>query len=136
MDPDVNQTLLVWGHIWAFFPMNLVGLLLRPGARWVRVVGTAHMLVAGPILQRFFRTGYRAITFGGFIYCKDEETARDPVTEAHEKRHVLQQMVLGPLFPFLYYGAMLGLLVLRRDPYLRNPFELDAMRAAGEVPPR
>ena len=50
----------------------------------------------------------------------------------HERRHVLQWFVLGPLFLLAYPLCSLYAWMRGGDGYRDNPLEADARRAAGE----
>lgn len=68
-----------------------------------------------------------------------EQHDRYAVTIEHEGRHSKQILVLGSIQPILYTTFTLVLLLTaklgltpRLHPYLDNPFERDARRAAGQ----
>ena len=52
----------------------------------------------------------------------------------HEGRHVLQLLALSVLQPILYVicGLVIWRFIPEKHPYLDNPFERDARRAAGQ----
>jgi hypothetical protein len=62
----------------------------------------------------------------GFCILFSPGSSQDPRTAVHERRHVAQNLVLGPLFMPLY-----GLLWLLYG-YRAHPLERDARAAAGE----
>lgn len=51
-----------------------------------------------------------------------------PIIMAHELRHSDQWLILGPLFPLLYYA-----LHLIFDGHERNPLEIDAHKYGGDT---
>lgn len=125
------------GLIWAS-PCSLIGLvlaipLLLAGGEVQRCGRTVECWLrqerpdAG---SRLARLPFVAITLGHVILGvsrSDLEWAR-----AHEQVHVRQYEWLGPLFFIAYpLGSLLALLRGRR-PYRCNPFELQAIRIAGE----
>lgn len=123
----MNSIAILAHVIWAT-PMNIVGLMVFPGSKRVRDSSIARFYLAGPIGQWFFeKSGMAAITLGFFIF------TRHPVVSEriakHETRHVWQQLILGPLFPFAYYLPMLWLLVAGKNPYWSTPLEIDARKA-------
>ena len=58
-----------------------------------------------------------------------------PQTLTHELKHVSQCMKLGVFQPLVYGASYLAIKFgcPGSDPYLDNPFEIDARRAAGQV---
>jgi len=67
-----------------------------------------------------------------YIY-RDEPTPNDDlyvqITRAHERRHVHQWFVFGPLFPIAYWIGMIYSKTTTGEWYKFNPFETDAIIA-------
>ena len=79
-----------------------------------------------------FRTG--AQTHGIIIFYADEYQRLRPDLVAHERTHVWQGMLFGPLYPLTYGVFFLGLLVIMRNivrAYRAIPWEQWA-RKVGE----
>ena len=74
------------------------------------------------LMPRLHRT---AMTVGFVIVSAVPVTGR---LSAHERHHIKQYSVLGPLFIPVYLGLAIPY------GYKRHPMELSAMRAAGELP--
>jgi hypothetical protein len=123
------------GYLWAA-PTTLLSVVvfllpmwalqqIRP-RRW-REGAWEWSVVAG---SRFWRAyslhGWSATTLGWCIFFSPLAERADNVAR-HERRHVAQNLVLGPLFLPLY--ALLWFAF----GYLRHPLERDARIAAGEV---
>lgn len=125
--------LLVAGHLWAA-PLSILGVLvaLLGGARPVGIEGGALDLLApgrGP-LARFFRsTGVRAFTWGAAVVYRDRDCLGHPELRRHERVHVRQCLLLGPLMPVAYAASSLWQLARGRHPYRDNWFEV---RARGD----
>ncbi len=66
------------------------------------------------------------MTLGHVIYGLDRKTL--DVVRDHEQVHVRQYERWGPAFLPFYLGCSFWLWVNRRDPYLDNPFEIEAYR--------
>lgn len=65
-----------------------------------------------------------AITLGHVVLAQRGDDLER--TRRHERIHVRQYERWGPLFPLLYLGESLGLLLRGRDPYRENRFEVEA----------
>ena len=70
---------------------------------------------------------------------RPSQNERYGTTIAHEKRHSMQIWTLGLLQPILYITCSICLFITAKmgitphiHPYLDNPFERDARRAAGQ----
>lgn len=113
-----------------------------------------HVYARGFVLRRGFALSMgNVVTGAGDVDPTSSRGARRRrLVERHEGLHVAQARTLGPLYPMLYAGWMLGgacvgtLLWLRhRDQpwfrlvesaaYYRNPFEVAAYRRDGVWPP-
>ena len=120
----------VVGFMWTL-PNTVIGMLLglltfqvprtAPGAL---VFDRRPRGVSAPPLSRIVFRRFTAITFGHVILGR---APVDPALLRHELAHVRQYDRWGPLYMpvygalYLFYG------------YARHPFELAAMREAGEV---
>lgn len=126
---------LVWlGYIWAF-PNTISGMLLAclsrpcfPGRqpRRCRPLPPALEVVArGGLLGWLLGcTGHVAITLGAVIvYVVPAPTQR---LRRHEHRHVLQQLLLGPLFFPVYLACSAWALLRGGHLYTDNALERDA----------
>ena len=80
------------------------------------------------------RNHIAAFTIGATVTYADAEGPRQPWLVRHERAHVVQTLVLGPLFLPLYGLASLWSFVRGRHPYLDNVFERQAR--AAESPAR
>src|SRR5262249_28399900 len=116
-------------YLWAA-PVSLIGLIFLPlalvsGGRARVVQGVLE--IHGGIVSLFLRyctllpTGASAMTFGHVGLGRDAELLE--MTRAHERVHVRQCERWGPLFVPAYLACSLWMLIVRRRPYLDNPFE-------------
>jgi hypothetical protein len=115
-------------------PYTLLGLAcyLVPwkGQRWlVRHRGTIG--IVGPGIEKLLLRapipgGAAALTLGHSILATSHETFLD--TWEHERIHVLQYERWGPLFVPAYLLCGLWQKVHGKDPYMDNPFEIEARR--------
>ena len=116
------------GFVWAM-PNTLLGLLV--GAltfQTPRIHGGAIVFDRGPrgatrLLRAMNRT---AMTLGFVIVSAAPVEGR---LLAHERHHVRQSMLWGPLFVPVYLALAIPF------GYRRHPMERAARRAAGEMPP-
>jgi hypothetical protein len=113
------------GFVWSL-PNTLIGLVLG-GLSFTkpRLVGGAVVFEGRPrgvtwILARMHRS---AMTVG-FVIVSNRPL--DATLLAHERAHVRQSMVLGPLFIPAYFALAVPF------GYRRHPMERAARRAAGE----
>jgi hypothetical protein len=121
------------GHVWAA-PLTLAGavLALLGGARPAGLRGGALDLVAprrGPLAFFFRSTGVHAYTWGASIVYRDRECLAGAELCRHERVHVRQCLLLGPLMPLAYVGSSLWQLARGRHPYRDNWFEVQARRS-------
>jgi hypothetical protein len=75
--------------------------------------------------------GAWAITFGHVVLGRDNEALS--LTRVHERVHVRQYELWGPVFIPAYLAAALWGLVTRTGPYYGNYFEREAMRGEQAV---
>lgn len=81
-------------------------------------------IVAGLLKHAPIMGGAAAITFGHTILARTrEEVVR---THDHEMVHVRQYERWGVFFVPAYLGCSVWLWIRGRDPYLDNPFEIEA----------
>jgi hypothetical protein len=127
-----HRTLL---YLWVA-PGSLVGLLAAAIARRQggcgRMVDGVLEVTAGPLLAVLSRYsavggGIRAITLGHVVLAADAESLDS--TRLHERVHVRQYERWGPLFIPAYLACSGWLWLRGRNPYLENPFEIEAYRA-------
>lgn len=119
--------------LWAS-PATLIGLALaclemRAGrVRVVDGVVEAHGARLAWCLRRLIPIpgGAAAITLGHVVLGRDQPAL--DATRAHERVHVRQYERWGPFFIPAYLAASLVALAAGRDPYLDNPFEVEAFR--------
>jgi hypothetical protein len=119
-------------YVWAL-PNTLIGLLLVPAAlfRRGRVQVVDGVLEAhGPFIAAILRYcvpipgGAAAITFGHVVLARDSRSL--DATRAHERVHVRQCEIWGPLFIPAYLIAGLWALMIGTDAYTGNYFERQA----------
>lgn len=126
--------LLLLGHLWAS-PITVLGCLvaLGGGARLSRgdPDGVLHFVAParGPLGWFFRRFGVIAFTWGASITYAERRGPGIPRLVRHEREHVKQTMLLGPLMPFAYLGASLWQFLRGRHAYRDNWFEVRARRA-------
>ena len=70
--------------------------------------------------------GATAMTLGHIVLGRDQLSLDK--TRSHERIHVRQCEIWGPAFVPAYLLASLWALIKRRDPYLGNHFEREAMK--------
>jgi hypothetical protein len=125
-----------WRYLWAS-PTTIVGLALaavlikRGRMTLVDGVIEAHSPLLARALYRLTPLaggGAAAITLGHVVIGKDADTL--DMTRTHERVHVRQYELWGPLFVPAYLAAGLYAVARGRDPYFDNPFELEARRLA------
>ena len=125
--------------LWAL-PNTVIGLLLVPLAlpRGGRVrLHEGVLELSGPALSWLLRHGVpirggaRAMTLGHVILGRDETCLED--CGAHERVHVRQYEIWGPLFLPAYFLSSIVALLRGEDPYLGNRFEREAYGQAVPV---
>jgi hypothetical protein len=122
-------------YIWAA-PTTAIGLLVvlvscwRVRARVVDGVLEAH----GPVLAwllthlTLVRGGVAAMTLGHVVIARDHQALE--LTRAHERVHVRQCEVWGPLFLPAYFASSLFALARGGHFYFDNRFETEAYQSA------
>ena len=118
-------------YLWAS-PTTIVGLVLafalirRGRAAVVDGVIEAHSPLLGRALNRLtpLAGGATAITLGHVVIGRDARALE--TTRAHERMHVRQYELWGPLFVPAYFAAGLYELARGRHPYFDNRFEREA----------
>ena len=134
-DPSVRRLLSLGRYVWAA-PTTFLGLLLLPAGLWrghaLTVDGVLE--VHGPLLAwllthvTFVPGGAAAITLGHIVVGRDHRALES--TRAHERVHVRQCEMWGPLFVPAYLLASLWAVLRGRHPYRHNWFEVEAYRTA------
>jgi hypothetical protein len=120
--------------IWAA-PTSAVGLLLVLAGAWrvrVRVVDgvlEAHGPALAWLLRHATPIDAAALTLGHVVIARDDATLE--ATRSHERVHVRQCEVWGPLFVPAYLTASLAALLRGDHYYFGNAFEVEAFRADG-----
>jgi hypothetical protein len=111
------------GYLWAL-PVSVLGLLLAIlyMPRQMRWSDGALEFQARWIFPWWWSVGGQTI---GFVIFYSKGWGR-PHTRLHERWHVRQAMILGPLFPVLYGLASLVAACAGLDFYRDNAFELQA----------
>jgi hypothetical protein len=126
-------------YLWAG-PTTFIGLvvafaLLRRGhASLIDGVIEAHSPLLDRALARLtpLAGGAAALTLGHVVIGRDAQALE--TTRAHERVHVRQYELWGPLFVPAYFVAGLWALAQGRHPYHDNRFEREA-RATGDLQP-
>jgi hypothetical protein len=126
----INVMLRVLRYVWAG-PTTLVGLLvaiaLMRRGRLAVVDGVieAHSPLLGRTLARLtpLAGGAAAITLGHVVIGRNAKAL--DITRAHERMHVRQYEMWGPLFVPAYLIAGLYAFARGRHPYFDNYFERD-----------
>ena len=118
--------LLALGFLWTV-PNTLIGLVLGLFTfQLPRVHGGALCFDRAPRgLSAFLLAIHRTAMTVGFVIIS-AEPVRGTLLR-HEQHHIRQYMAWGPLFLPAYFLLFLGF------GYRRHPFEIAAMRAAGEI---
>ncbi len=126
--------ILVWllGHLWTLIN-SLVGLVFvlvsgRPGFVGMLPRGALLFEITDSWICRALPTT-TGITFGGVVTIFDRSDLRNTWLIAHESRHVLQAMVLGPLYLPVYGLCSLWAALMGGDLYRDNAMEKDAQKA-------
>lgn len=113
------------GYLWAA-PNSLLGLLLIPlalaGGRVRSCRGTLEACGGG--LKWLLGPYAEAVTLGHVILAKHPHSLNR--WRAHERRHVRQNEIWGPLFIPAYLLSSVWCLLRGRRPYRDNPFERQA----------
>ena len=119
------------GYLWAL-PVTLpaVGVALLAGLGGARLRWHSGVLEVcdGPLpwclAHLYPPMPIAAITLGHVVLAQRPGDLER--TRRHERVHVRQYERWGVLFPLLYLGESLRLLLWRRDPYRENRFEREA----------
>jgi uncharacterized protein (DUF2062 family) len=77
--------------------------------------------------------GTAALTLGHIVVARDAQSL--DATRAHERVHVRQCEIWGPLFVPVYLAASVTAVLRGRHFYFDNAFEVEAFRAATPQPP-
>jgi len=121
----------LWASPATFFGLVVAGALLRRGhLAVVDGVVEAH----GPMLHNalthctLLAGGVDAMTLGHVVIGRNARALE--MTRAHERVHVRQYEVWGPLFIPAYFLAGIYALIRGGHPYFDNPFERQAAEQA------
>jgi hypothetical protein len=110
--------------------LGVIGLCTRGRVRLRgRVVEFYGGRVTWFLQQLFFGQGAMALTLGHTVLGQTD--AALDFSRTHELVHVRQFERWGPLMGPAYLGCSLVLWVMRRRPYLDNPFEREAFEYGG-----
>ena len=131
----MRRLLSLGRYVWAA-PTTFLGLLLLPAGLWRGQALTVDgvLEVHGPLLAwllthvTFAPGGAAAITLGHIVVGRDHRALES--TRAHERVHVRQCEMWGPLFVPAYLLASLWAVLRGRHPSLHNWFEVEAYRTA------
>jgi hypothetical protein len=148
----MKTVLQLLGYLWSLLH-TLVGVLLMvtvyfpKSVKWID--GALVVIVRWHIIpEGMDRTGdgdcddpedfiTGAQTHGCIIFCRDEKQAASARLQNHERVHIAQSMVLGPLYPLLYGILCLVMLIKHRSTmkaYWMNPLEVQARAHEKELP--
>lgn len=127
-------------YAWAG-PTTVIGLLVvllgfwRGQLRIVDGVLEAHGPVLAWLLSHLtlVRGGVTAMTLGHVVVARDQQSLE--WTRAHERVHVRQCELWGPLFLPAYLASSLFALVRGRHFYFDNRFEVEAFTRANQGSP-
>lgn len=120
--------------IWAA-PTSVLGLLVIAAGGWrvrLRIVDgviEAHGPALGWLLTRGTPIGASALTLGHVVIGRDAKAL--DATRAHERVHVRQCELWGPLFVPAYLIASIVAVLRSRHFYFGNTFEIEAFRTDG-----
>lgn len=133
---SMRKVLWFAGYVWAL-PVTILGLMLAMLFARLESVdeeGILHFVVLpdGPLAWSMRRFGIAAFTLGAAITYSGADGPRQIRLVRHERAHVMQTLVLGPLYPPLYGLASLWQLARGGHPRRDNWFEVRAR--AAEVP--
>jgi hypothetical protein len=133
----MRKALWLLGHLWAL-PMTGLGLLLAvPLARLDSMdeEGILHFVVrtGGPLGWYVRRFHIAAFTLGAVVTYASAAGPRQAPLVRHERAHVVQTFLLGPLFLPAYGLASLWQWVRGRHVYHDNWFEVQACAAEAEA---
>lgn len=119
-------------YIWVL-PTSFLGLLVAacsPHRKVVTGVLEVHGGLATWVLKRaLIEGGASAMTLGHVVLGRTEADLIR--TRSHERIHVRQCERWGPLFIPAYIGCSIWLWFRGRDPYMDNPFEIEAYENDG-----
>ena len=132
----MRKVLWFAGYVWAL-PVTILGLMLAMLFAHLESVdeeGILHFVVqpGGPLAWSLRRFHIDAFSLGAVITYSTEDGPRQIRLMRHERAHVMQTLVLGPLFLPLYALASLWQLARGGHPYRDNWFEVRAR--AAEIP--
>ncbi len=132
----MRKVLWFAGYVWAL-PVTILGLMLAllfTRLESVDEEGILHFVVqpGGPLDWYMRRFHIAAFTIGAVVTYSSADGPRQIRLVRHERAHVMQTLVLGPLFLPLYLLASLWQLARGGHPYRDNWFEVRAR--AAEVP--
>ena len=138
--PDVKPTkalIHLARYTWAA-PCSAIGLIaalpaILTGGRPRLIGGVLEVAVAAPgtrMAGLMRHSPFGAITFGHVIIGVDQDQLAQ--LRDHEQQHVRQYELWGPLFFLAYPASSLMQLMLGRDPYRDNHFEVQAREQAGQ----
>lgn len=123
------RVIRVFQYLWAS-PNSLLGLVVALcSPRWLVQEGVleVHGGLASFVCRRAILSGgAAAITLGHVIIGRDMGSLS--FARVHEHVHVRQYERWGPLFIPAYLGCSAWLWVRGKNPYLDNPFEVEAYR--------
>jgi hypothetical protein len=132
----MRKVLWFAGYVWAL-PVTILGLMLAMLFTRLESVdeeGILHFVVqpGGPLDWYMRHFHIAAFTIGAVVTYSGADGPRQIRLVRHERAHVMQTLVLGPLFLPLYGLASLWQLARGGHPYHDNWFEVRAR--AAEVP--
>jgi hypothetical protein len=136
-EPVGGSSLWLLGWVWAL-PVTVFGLVQAlVGARF-HSVGRWGVLQfvsreRGPVAAFMRRFNVGAYTLGATITYARPDGPDDAALRAHERAHVVQTMIWGPLMGIVYPAASLWAALRGGEPYRDNVFERRARAAAIKV---
>lgn len=138
-----TKLLLSLGIVWAL-PMTIFGLAVVAFygvLRWRLSFPCLEFVVKKTIPKWAMGQAFGCVVvYSGPIYKERRQSAswaavdRERRTLRHERRHVLQTFVFGPLFPIVYGIGLVYAVVRCRGWYQGNPLEVDARSAEDKKP--
>lgn len=150
-EEDVNGLLKLIGFVW-LSPMTIIiwtfYVLPAWALGWIKVGSCSEFLIAHFVVNQKASNWYTKAwkDWGGWsgpcvVITKKDQDLSDSFrrTLLHETRHCLQQFLFGALHYPLYILISVVLFPISKTvaknlhPYLDNPFERDARKAAGQM---